>query len=201
MYIIIAGCRKVGSNLAMSLAQLNHDVVVIDSDPSNFEALGSGFNGVTITGIPIDEDILRSAGIEQADCLAAVTNDDNMNMMISQIARQLFHVPQVITRVYDPRRDVVFRQMGLTTLCPTSLAVERIKDYLLKSSESVNHDFFGTEVLFTSVKPNKKQIGKPLSELKDDSIFGFLRDNRFVLSRPEFVIEANDTLVVSTYNS
>ncbi|MEA4887928.1 MAG: TrkA family potassium uptake protein [Clostridiaceae bacterium] len=130
MYIIIAGCRKVGSNLAMVLSQGNHDVVVIDSDPDNFELLGSGFNGLTITGMPIDEDVLRSAGIEKADALAAVSNDDNMNAMISQIAANLFHVPRVITRVYDPEREVVFNKIGLTTICPTTLAVDKIKEFL-----------------------------------------------------------------------
>jgi len=130
VYIIIAGCRKVGSNLARVLSQENHDVVVIDSDPDNFELLGSGFNGLTITGMPIDEDVLRSAGIEKADALAAVSNDDNMNVMISQIAANLFHVPRVITRVYDPEREVVFNKIGLTTICPTTLAVDKIKEFL-----------------------------------------------------------------------
>jgi len=138
MYMIIAGCRKVGSNLAAALAQGNHDVVVIDSDPDNFALLGSGFNGLTITGMPIDEDVLRSAGIEKADALAAVSNDDNMNAMISQIATDIFHVPRVITRVYDPEREMVFNKIGLTTICPTTLAVEKIKDFLVSSEAHEN---------------------------------------------------------------
>lgn len=137
MYIIIAGCRKVGSNLAIVLSQANHDVVVIDSDPENFKLLGSGFNGLTITGMPIDEDVLRSAGIEAADALAAVSNDDNMNVMISQIATNLFHVPRVITRVYDPEREIVFNRLGLHTICPTTLAVEKIKDYLVRQESEL----------------------------------------------------------------
>ena len=131
MYIIVAGCRKVGSNLAIALAQEDHDVVVIDSDPENFRLLGSGFNGLTISGMPIDEDVLRSAGIEKADALAAVSNDDNMNVMITEVAKNIFHVPKVITRVYDPEREPVFNKMGITTICPTSLAVEKIRDYLV----------------------------------------------------------------------
>ncbi len=130
MYIIIAGCRKVGSNLAIELSQSNHDVVVIDNDPDNFELLGSGFNGLTITGMPIDEDVLRSAGIEKADALAAVSNDDNMNVMISRVASDIFHVPRVVTRVYDPEREIVFSKLGLQTICPTTLAVYKIKDML-----------------------------------------------------------------------
>lgn len=134
MYIIIAGCRKVGSNLANSLSQGKHEVVVVDSDPDNFDLLGTGFNGLTVTGMPIDEDVLRSAGIEKADALAAVTNDDNMNVMISEVAINIFHVPRVITRVYDPEREIVFNKMGITTICPTTLAVQKIEEYLTAKS-------------------------------------------------------------------
>lgn len=197
MFIIIAGCRKVGSNLAIELSQLGHDIVVIDSDESNFNALGTGFNGITIAGIPIDEDVLRSAGIEQADCLAAVTNDDNMNMMISQIARRLFHVPQVITRVYDPKREKVFREMGLDTICPTSLAVDWLKNYLLHTNEPVSHEFIGTEVQFQTVRPNRKQIGQSINDLREGSVFGLMRDGHFVLAKPELKVDAGDLLVIS----
>lgn len=197
MYIIIAGCRKVGSNLALALAEQDHDVVVIDSDADNLEALGSGFNGIAIAGIPIDEDVLRNAGIEQADCLAAVTNDDNMNMMISQIARQIYHVPHVITRVYDPKREVVFRQMGLDTICPTSLAVNRIREFLLQSDASPNMETTEYNVQFTSVRPGRRVIGRPVSDYLDGSVFGLMRGNRFMLARPDLVIHANDILVVS----
>jgi len=197
MYIIIAGCRKVGSNLALELSQMDHDVVVIDSDSSNFEALGTGFNGVTIAGIPIDEDVLRSAGIEQADCLAAVTNDDNMNMMISQIAQRIFHVPHVITRVYDPKRATVFRQMGLETICPTSLAVEHIKNVLLNTNASVTQDMLGAEIQFASLRPGRRQVGHKIGELVDDSVFVLLRGNRFMLARPDLVVDANDILIMS----
>ncbi len=138
MYIIIAGCRKVGSNLARTLAEEGHDVVVVDSDEKDFELLGSGFNGMTLAGMPIDEDVLRSAGIEKADALAAVTDDDNMNVMISQVARGIFHVPNVVTRIYDPEREKVFRSMGLRTLCPTMLAVERIGAMLTSGSDAAD---------------------------------------------------------------
>lgn len=197
MYIIIAGCRKVGSNLALELSQMDHDVVVIDSDSSNFDALGTGFNGVTIAGIPIDEDILRSAGIEQADCLAAVTNDDNMNMMISQIAQRIFHVPHVITRVYDPKRAAVFHQMGLETICPTSLAVEHIKNVLLNTNASVNQEMLGAEIQFSSQRPGRRQVGHKIGDLVDESVFGLLRGNRFMLARPDLVVDANDILILS----
>lgn len=197
MYIIIAGCRKVGSGLALELSQENHDVVIIDSDPKNFEALGPGFNGLMITGMPIDEDVLRSAGIEQADALAAVTNDDNMNIMISQIAKDIFKVPNVITRVYDPRREEVFNKMGINIICPTSLAVEEIKELIVLKENHKIVDFNGTRVLFKCEKPAKKLIGKKIADVKDESILGILKEEKFTLAYPQTYINAEDTLIKS----
>ena len=196
MYIIIAGCRKVGLNLANVLSQENHDVVIIDSDPKNFEPLGSGFNGVTITGMPIDEDILRSAGIERADALAAVTSDDNMNVMVSQIARELYHVPIVITRVYDPERETVFNKMGLLTICPTTLAVEKIKDLLIPQNRQ-EIVFNGSKVLFFAVKPARHDVGKSMGAITAENIFGIIRQGSFVYMNPDIKISIDDMLIIS----
>ena len=136
MYIIIAGCGKIGSNLVKTLSNEGHDVVVIDPNEDNFAQLESGTNCLTITGMPIDEDVLKSAGIEHADALCAVTSDDNVNVMVAQIASQLYHVPHVVTRVYDPDKDEVLRQMGLITVCPTMLTVAAIGALLGETEEN-----------------------------------------------------------------
>lgn len=120
MYIIVAGCGKIGANLVKSLSNEGHDVVVIDPNEESFAQLENGTNGLTITGMCIDEDVLKSAGIEHADALLAVTSDDNVNVMTAQIASQLYHVPHVVTRVYDPEKDEILQQMGLTTVCATT---------------------------------------------------------------------------------
>ncbi|MPM44411.1 Trk system potassium uptake protein TrkA [bioreactor metagenome] len=135
MYIIIAGCGKVGANLVKRLSEEGHNVVVIDRDEENFSKLGNGSNCMTIAGMPIDEDVLETAGIESADALAAVTADDNMNIMVAQIARQIYHVPTVIARTYDPQRQDVLTAMGLDTICPTTLAVDRFFSVLTKGEK------------------------------------------------------------------
>ena len=136
MYIIIAGCGKIGANLVKTLSNDGHDVVVIDPNAENFAQLENGTNCLTITGMPIDEDVLKSAGIEHAEALCAVTSDDNVNIMTAQIAKQLYHVPRVITRFYDPDKEQVMRQMGLCTICPTLLAVEKIGALLGETEEA-----------------------------------------------------------------
>lgn len=132
MYIIIAGCGKLGSNLAKKLSEVGHDIVIIDRNEKSFDLLGNGFNCMAITGLPIDQDVLKEAGIENADALVAVTSDDNMNIMISQIAKQIYQVPTVITRSYDPQREEVLNAMGLDSICPTSLAVDCFFNSLTK---------------------------------------------------------------------
>ena len=136
MYIIIAGCGKIGANLVKSLSNEGHDVVVIDPNEESFAQLENGTNCLTITGMCIDEDVLKSAGIEHADALLAVTSDDNVNVMTAQIASQLYHVPHVVTRVYDPEKDEILQQMGLTTVCPTMLTVAKIGSLLTETEAS-----------------------------------------------------------------
>ncbi len=196
MYFIIAGCMTIGASLAQILSEENHDVVVIDSDPKNLEALGSGFNGVTITGMPIDEDVLRNAGIEQADALAAVTRDDNMNIMIAQVAQNLFHVPKVITRLYSPERETVFREMGLTTVCPTSLAVNSIKALLLPNPVQPVLWISGSRIPLRSVPAPRRSVDKRVSALRGLHVLGIIRHGAFTLTGPESMVEAGDLLIM-----
>ena len=199
MYFIIAGCMTIGASLAQILSEENHDVVVIDSDPKNLEALGSGFNGVTITGMPMDEDVLRNAGIHQANALAAVTRDDNMNIMIAQVAQNLFHVPRVITRLYSPEREQVFREMGMTTVCPTSLAVNKIRDMLLPGLVQTEIPIAGKRIQFLTVPVPRRSVGKQLSMMHGLRILGIIRSGAFTLAEPACVIEAGDLMVMPEY--
>lgn len=130
MRVIILGCGRVGSTLATMLDAEGHDVTILDLNSDQFRRLGSDFKGTAMVGTGIDEDVLRRAGIEQADAFIAVTNGDNTNIMSSQIARVVFKVPKVITRIYDPVRQDTYRGLGLETICPTILGAQTIKNAL-----------------------------------------------------------------------
>lgn len=121
MNVVIMGCGRVGSRLAGQLDREGHLVSVVDTNSAQFQRLPATFSGQTIVGTGIDEDVLRRAGIEQADAFVAVTEGDNRNIMASQVAREVFRVPEVITRIYDPAREAIYRGMGLDTVCPTVL--------------------------------------------------------------------------------
>lgn len=131
MKVVILGCGRVGARLANSLDAEGHTVSIIDRNPDAFRRfLASEFRGKAVVGIGIDEDILRRAGIEDADVFVSATNLDNVNAMASQIAQHVFKVPKVIARMYDPVREEVYQTLGLTTVCPTVVGAERIKQML-----------------------------------------------------------------------
>ena len=131
MHVIITGCGRVGSQLAQFLSYDGHDVVVIDRDEESFARLGGAFNGVTLTGVAFDEGLLVEAGIETAGALAAVTNFDNTNLMIAEIAKRIYHVP-VVARLYNPEKRYIFTRLGVDHVCGTVLVAQMIMGKLLQ---------------------------------------------------------------------
>lgn len=126
--IVVVGCGRVGSQLATMLSVEGHNVVVIDRDDSAFRRLGTTFNGVTIKGLGFDEEILEQAGIREADAFAAVTDLDNTNLMAAEVARKIFGVPHVVTRLYNPVRERTYQQLDLDYVCGTTLVAENLME-------------------------------------------------------------------------
>jgi trk system potassium uptake protein TrkA len=130
MYYVIMGCGRVGARVASALSRAGHEVTVLDLNPSAFERLDSDFSGNTMVGNGIDSDVLRRAEIERADAFAAVTQGDNRNVMASQMARHIFGVPKVVTRIYDPLRQETFEMLGIEAISPTVIGADRFLDIL-----------------------------------------------------------------------
>ncbi len=129
MNILVVGCGRVGANLVRELDEAGHDVAVLDDDVDSLKRLSEfddyDFAGVAVVGVPIDVDVLRKAGLETCDAVAAVTDNDNINIMVAQIARDIFHVQKAVARVSDPGLNRTFReQFQLDTVCPTDLTVQ-----------------------------------------------------------------------------
>jgi trk system potassium uptake protein TrkA len=124
LYIAIIGCGRLGSHLANQLSRIGHSVVAIDVDEAMFDDLSPDFSGFRVEGDATRLSVLRTAKLKDADVLFATTHDDNVNLMVAQIARKIFNVPHVLARVFDPKREKVFDQLGIETICPTSVAAE-----------------------------------------------------------------------------
>jgi trk system potassium uptake protein TrkA len=128
--VVIVGCGRVGARLAASLDQAGHRVAIVDIQSASFRRLPQDFGGRAVIGIGIDEDVLKSAGIEDADAFFAVTNGDNTNIMASQLAKKIFNVKHVSCRIYDPVREETYRRMGIHTVCPTTTIASLMLDSL-----------------------------------------------------------------------
>lgn len=108
-------------------------MTIIDWRADALARLGEDFKGTALVGNGIDDDMLKRAGIEQADAFVAVTNGDNRNIMAAQIAQQLFKVPRVVCRIYDPIRNDVYSELGLRTLCPTTAGAAAMRRLILEA--------------------------------------------------------------------
>jgi trk system potassium uptake protein TrkA len=127
-YIVIVGCGRLGSLLANRLSLEGHSVVVIDIDAAAFDALSPDFSGFHVEGDATQLAVLRNAKLEKAHDLIATTSQDNVNLMVCQVARKLFGVDHVLTRVFDPKRQKIYDLLGIGTICPICSAAEKFME-------------------------------------------------------------------------
>ena len=128
MNVVIMGCGRVGAQLAALLEEAGHKVTILDRDAYSFHRLPSSFNGTPLVGDGTDEESLKKAGIEEADAFVAVTQGDNRNVMAAQIAKDVFNVPKVVCRIYDPLREEIYHTLGLDTISPTKVGAQLLRD-------------------------------------------------------------------------
>jgi trk system potassium uptake protein TrkA len=126
MHVIVVGCGRVGSLLAMRLAGEGHTVAVIDKSEFAFRRLRPNWGGTQIVGFGFDRDSLIEAGAERADALAAVTSGDNSNILTARIARENFMIPAVTARIYDPRRAAIYQRLGISTVATVRWTIDQV---------------------------------------------------------------------------
>lgn len=166
MNILIIGCGNAGSMLANMMDRLGHNVAVVDNNKETFTQLDDDFSGITLEGVAIDQDILRQAGIEGCDAIAALTSDDNTNAMVCQIAWQIFHVPKSIAQVKDPMRQNIFNQFHIHTVCPTDLTVASLFSMLMGTdSHPQQLTFDGGMLNFSTEKMPPEWIGATFADI------------------------------------
>ncbi|HIE17438.1 MAG TPA: TrkA family potassium uptake protein [Dehalococcoidia bacterium] len=131
MNVVIMGCGRVGAQLASLLDAEGHKVTVLDIDSHSFRRLPGNFGGTALVGDGTDEEVLRRAGVGEADAFVAVTQGDNRNVMAAQIAKHIFNVPRVVCRIYDPLRKEIYEALGIEAFSPTTIFAQLLKDVLL----------------------------------------------------------------------
>lgn len=141
MKIIIMGCGRVGSTVSLLFANLGHQVTVIDHDANALARLGTDFKGTVMRGLGFDRDVLLAAGVESAEGFIAASSSDNANIVAARIARNIFRVPRVVARLYDPLRAEIYQRLGLTTISTTSWGAERIVELVTHAELDTIHLF------------------------------------------------------------
>ena len=128
MKALIIGCGRVGSTIALQLQKEDWDVTVVDENEDALSRLGENWPGTFIVGHGMDADLLRDAGIEDSDAVVVATDGDNTNIIIGQVAQKRFDIRCVVVRILDPARARFYQERGLNTVCPTSVAIDRLME-------------------------------------------------------------------------
>jgi trk system potassium uptake protein TrkA len=169
VHIVIMGCGRVGSTLALILEDKGHSVAIIDQNQDSFRRLGSNFNGRRVTGLGFDRGTLVEAGVEQAGAFAAVSSGDNSNIISARLARETFGVENVVARIYDPRRAEVYERLGIPTVATVRWTADQmLRRMLPEGSEPLWRDPSGT-VQLAQVHLAASWVGLPITRLEDEA--------------------------------
>src|ERR1039458_1920091 len=177
MHIVVVGCGRVGSELAMQLSDEGHSVVVVDKNRDALRRL-TRFNGKTMVGSGFDRDILLQAEASRADALAAVTSGDNTNILCARIARDNYAIKNVVARIYDPQRASIYMKLGIPTVATSLWTTQQVKRWITPSPISVEWtDGSGTLQLVERIAPDAL-AGHPINQLNssdDVRVVGLVR--------------------------
>ncbi|NLT11097.1 MAG: TrkA family potassium uptake protein [Clostridiaceae bacterium] len=205
MQIIVLGASRAGLALVRRLLELDHDVVLVDPDATSI-AKKRGVDVVAVDGVFIDIDVLKEAGVQMADAVCAVSENENQNLMATQIAHELFNVKHVISRVFETESYNLFDEMGYVTLSSPLLTVDAIIGELedLGKEKVVgfcDQNVLGHHVKFSMIEPDPDLLGSRVRDLEDTDgrhVFGIIRHDHLILALPTTKIEKGDKLVLAT---
>lgn len=201
MNILIVGCGMVGAELATTLDTHGHDVSVVDVKENNFDKLPADFSGFTTPGVPIDSDVLKRAGIEACDMLCAVTDNDNMNIMVCEVATEIYGVGKAFARVRDISKAKICESMGIHIMCPTSLVVGAACALIEEDTQQTSAlSFENHNVVFTSMDVPGEFIGITPREIEyepDEVLFAVIRGSEMIMynANQSIVFSADDKLI------
>src|SRR5919199_2472938 len=146
MNIIIMGCGRVGAELTVQLAKAGHKVSIIDKRSEAFDRLPPGFEAKTVVGVGFDRETLEEAGIKEAEAFIAVSSGDNSNILSARVAREHYHVPKVIARIYDPMRAEIYERLNIPTVATTRWGVKQIMLMLTHPREEIKESLAGGDL-------------------------------------------------------
>jgi trk system potassium uptake protein TrkA len=133
--LVVIGCGRVGSAVARDLADEGWDVTVVDEQEEALARLGTRWAGGFVVGHGMDAEILKRAGVPDADAVVVATRGDNTNLVIGQVVQKRWDVPSVVVRVLDPARADFYAARGLRTICPTQTAISALTETVRRDAQ------------------------------------------------------------------
>ena len=197
MKVIVVGCGKMGSGLALELVKKSHTVTVVGGSMDEFAMLGKGFKGETIVGVAFDKQILEQAGIERADAIVACTKSDETNALIGRIARNTYRVPRVISRLYDPRKAEIYRTLGIQTISATEWGVKHAIELLSYDQLDVVAGLGNGGVDVVRVEVAELLVGKKIVDITvagEFSVCALSRQNQTFIPTLGTVLQKGDVV-------
>jgi len=196
MNIIIIGCGRFGSTLANELSDAGHNISVIDKDSERLSVLGSGFNGVKIKGIEYDNEILKEAGIATADAVLSVTPDENINITVSLIAKEIYKVPQIIARIVNPNRQYIYEELDIKTINLIQLGADILKTKLSVNRAGtiavINKDYEVAEII---VSKDKHFTVKEMEEKYSCVISAIIREDDLIFPSKDESVKQGERII------
>ncbi len=197
MHVVVVGCGRVGSGVAAQLESLGHTVSIIDRSKRAFDRLPPDFRGTKVVGSGFDREALDAAGAHDAGALASVTNGDNSNILCARIARETYGIANVVARIYDPRRAVIYQRLGIPTVPTVSWTATQVLRWLLPEDDSVEwRDATGSLLFVERILPDG-WAGSRLEELESAGRFkvvSIVRSNQPRLDVTSLIGQEDDVL-------
>jgi trk system potassium uptake protein TrkA len=200
LQVVIAGCGRVGSGLAVALADDGHDVTVIDLHRDSLDRLGKSFNGHRLVGQAFDVETLTRARIEQADVFVAVTDSDNANLMAVEVAKEVFNVPRSIARLYDPAREASYRALNISFITGTTLISQVMYDQIVEDEFTYHVTFTEGDVDIVEFHLGSAADGVELAdfEIRDRlRVAAVHRGDQVHIPAARFVLREGDLIVAA----
>ena len=203
MHVIVVGCGRVGSELAVNLERDGHFVAVIDKNRNAFRRLPERWSGRAVQGFGFDRDHLEQAGIREAHALAAVTSGDNSNILTARIARETFQIPNVVARIYDPRRAVIYQRLGIPTVATVTWTTDQVRRRLFPDTVSTEWTDPNGEVSVIERAVPPEWAGHKLAGLDENSRFRVItvtRAGHARLATSDLVGQEGDVLRIAVHH-
>lgn len=201
MKYIIIGCGRAGSTLAERLFRSGHEVTVIDVNSQAFSSLPADFRGRTMENNVLEEGVLERAGIAEADGLAAMTNSDVLNAVVGHIAREVYHLSNVVVRNYSPDLRDLHEAFRCQTVSSTAWGAQKVEEMLALPDLQTIFSAGNGELEIYSLFVSADWDGRPLAELTDGiaplRVAALTRAGRALLPADDEPLATGDVLLVS----